>query len=103
MATGDVHFAGDVIADADQARINVFAKLDDLAAELMADDDRLIAGDIAAVIGQHLVAHPLSRSDLIDALVGAADGGGFDANLDVAVADARLGRIADVLQPIFGE
>jgi hypothetical protein len=97
----NMHFTCDVVTNAREYRINVLAELHDFAAEFMADDDRAVAIDGAAI--EHLVAHAWARCDLIDALVRAADGRGLDANLYVAMAHARLRLILDKLQSVFIE
>src|SRR5215213_1393933 len=56
VAAADVHLARDVIAHPGDRRVHVFSDLGDFTAELVADDDRPVSGDLAAVVTEHLVA-----------------------------------------------
>jgi hypothetical protein len=103
MTAEDVHLSGRIVSDSSNTRVNVLADLDHLAAELMADDDRLVARRVTAVIGQHFISHSLAGSDLVDALISATDGGRFYAELDLGVSHARLRFIAHKLQAVFEE
>src|SRR3989442_5029753 len=91
VSTKDMHFGSHVVADSGDTRMNVFADFHHLTAKLVADDDWLIARHVAAVVGEHLVAHSGFCGDLIDALVSPPDGRGRDPNLDFCVPNARLG------------
>src|SRR5262245_21560009 len=54
VAAGEVHLAGDVIANAHEVFRDARADTNHLAAELVADGDGLIAGRFAAMMAQHL-------------------------------------------------
>jgi hypothetical protein len=102
-AATDVHLARDIIAYANKIAVNVFADFGHLAAEFVPDNDGLIATHISAVMNEHLVAHAWLLSNVINALIRAADRSSLDADFHVAVADARFRLVCDKPQAVFGE
>ena len=86
LAADDVHLGGDVVADCELAFVDALrarAELLDEAAELVAVNARR----------RDLVAD--RRIPVIDVLVGAADGGGGDADQHFIRAGFRDGTVAD--------
>jgi hypothetical protein len=57
---------------------------------------------VATVVDQHLVSHPLPGSNLINALICAADRSGFNADLHIEVTYTGLGFVIIILQAVFG-
>src|SRR5947207_7447618 len=69
-------------------------------AKFMTNDDRFVTLAVHDVT-LHLAPYAFAFGAAVDAFVGAADGGGQNANLYIVETDCRLGRVRPQTKPVF--